>query len=118
MWTRQQYMNKECTHQEYYLPIAQECGISLVKSDIAWYCLRDTDENFNQLTSLGQWDRIAVLSERCFRKALEKRGDFYSLAGGLCILKAMARHEKGLGLYDHWKDKPDPLSPKTARINK
>ena len=118
MWTRQQYMNKECTHQEYYLPIAQECGISLVKSDIAWYCLRDADENFNQLTSLGQWDRIAVLSERCFRKALETRGDFYSLAGGLCILKAMARHEKGLGLYDHWKDKPNPSLPKTARVNK
>ena len=108
MWTRQQYMNKECTHQEYYLPIAQECGISLVNSPIAWLCLRDSDPSFNQLTTLKQWDNIAFWNQSNFQKACKKRGDQYSLASGVSILKAIAKHEKELGLYEHWRTKPNP----------
>lgn len=106
MWTRKQYLAQECTFDEYYLPIAQECGISLVKNPIAWYCLRDTDPYFNQLTTLEQWDNIAAWNQACFKRALEKRGDQYSL--GSCILKSIARHEKAQGLYECWQDKPCP----------
>jgi hypothetical protein len=107
MWTRQQYMNKECTHQEYYLPIAQECGISLVESLIAFKILHSTDPHFNDIP-LKEWDAYALCNQSCFQRACKKRGDQYSLASGVFILKAIAQHEKEMGLYEHWRTKPNP----------
>ena len=92
MNTRKQYMNKECTHQEYYEEIGKEAGV-VIPDDVMNHVRKSTDEHLNDIP-LYIWDRTAGWFKHQIAIAKQKRGDFWSLAGGVCVVKAMARMQK------------------------
>ncbi len=100
MKTRQDYLEGRCEHSEYYGEIAKVCGVAFTDSaDIARFKRAlATDSNLNSIP-LAWWDgRAAALmtyNGAAVRRALKERGDFYSMAGGVCILKEAARKAAG-----------------------
>jgi hypothetical protein len=93
MLTRQQYMDNEITHQQYYGQFVDEHIIKLVIDTFGSYPLKyefQRDENFNDIP-LQRWDALSYAIVRKVTPLLREAGDFYSLAGGVCILKQAAR---------------------------
>jgi len=93
MFTRKQYMNKECSHHEYYFQFGEHL-IDLVKSQIGEQKIIDsTDPHFNDI-HLIQWDRMSSLVGhyvgRKLAAANESNG--YSLSDTVCAAKAAAKH--------------------------
>ena len=93
--TRAEYMSAtdaKAAHERYYGEIAAAVGVQ-ISADLAKRCadaLRDGDEHLNTIP-LESWDRMTYAHEHRIRPELKKRGDFYSLAAGVCTLKAAAR---------------------------
>lgn len=90
MITRKQYMNKECTHREYYSQFVTDNIRKSVETylgpDLIIKSLRE-DEHLNNIP-LGKWDRMnCCISRSAFKEA----GGTYSLAGCVCVLKEAAR---------------------------
>lgn len=97
MITRAQYMaNGEKLHDAYYREIAAECGIKFTEpASIARF--REalaTDPSMNNIP-LSWWDTRAVnlmlYNGWRIHEVLKARGDSYSMAVSVCILKAAAR---------------------------
>ncbi len=95
MLTRKDYMADSANlHDAYYLEIANACGVKFTDpATIERFrkALLD-DEHMNNIP-LGWWDNRVISLKRSLnvRQVLKDRGDFYSMAGGVCILKAAAR---------------------------
>ena len=91
MNTRKDYMNGKCTHREYYEEIAKEAHISYDKSpDLAKIKIALlTDPHLNN-TPLRIWDARGAHTQGVIHKAMEQRGDGWSLAGSVCVHKAAA----------------------------
>ena len=89
MLTRKEYLDGKCTLEEYYGEIGEESGISYANaSDLERYKKAyKEDVHFNNIP-LSEWDMRA---SNVSREAFEKRGDFWSIAGGVCVHKTMAR---------------------------
>lgn len=96
MYTRAQYMSKEINRQTYYKDMADYCGIGnfdpafllRVKSALA-----AGDEHLNTIP-LGEWNRMVyAFLPSVKRKVKEYDGYGLTLATGVCMLKAKARHE-------------------------
>lgn len=89
MFTRKQYLNKECSHREYYAQFVTEPVKARVRMCIGWERLKNsTDEHLNDIP-LREWDRLGpVYCGRDFWKSL---GDTPSAAGLCCIYKEAAR---------------------------
>lgn len=88
MITRKEYMAGACTHREYYAQfvnagtvayIARAIGADRIKSS--------THPHFSDIP-LATWDRLTPNAPGSgnFKKA----GDYYTLAGGVCMLKEAA----------------------------
>jgi hypothetical protein len=90
-FTRKDYMENRLTHAEYYGLIAKEAGISYANSQELPRIKEaiSTDENLNNIP-LSWWDKRANSTVSSVSKALKNHGDFYSLAGGVCVHKAAA----------------------------
>lgn len=92
MYTRKQYLNKECTHSEYYQQFVTDYTKRLVSNSLGIERLKNAwnngDEHFNSIP-LGTWDNLTVFF-RC-DKQLREHGDYATLAGKVCILKETAR---------------------------
>ncbi len=92
--TRQQYLNKEISHQEYYESLADTAGLSFGHSFISKVkqALNSGDENLNSIP-LNTWDNMCGfdLNNPYLGTELKKRGDFYSLSCGVCMRKAKAK---------------------------
>lgn len=89
MKTRQDYLNKLCTHSEYYSQYVTEGTKRILLSRISEKELITAykeDENFNSI-KLPTWDGIGTLLNPDFKTY----GDTNSLAGRVCILKEAAR---------------------------
>lgn len=90
MFTRKQYMNKECTHREYYGQFVTAGTIEYVRRGIGEKKIMESSDPvfFNDIR-LYKWDRLVsqVPGSRKFKEA----GDVYTLAGGVCLLKEAAR---------------------------
>jgi hypothetical protein len=91
MKTRPQYLNKECSHSEYYAQFVTQSVVNLVERTFTIEVLKSahqSDKHFNSIP-LYKWDNIAtfvnsgVLMKEC--------GDFLTLSGQICILKEAAR---------------------------
>lgn len=88
-FTRKDYLNKLCTHREYYAQFVTPGTLSLVLAGIGLKrLLAAKDEHLNDIP-MSLWDRLVP---RCpgsgkFRDA----GDFYTKSGGVCLLKEAAR---------------------------
>lgn len=92
MITREQYMKDHTLHHAYYLEVAHEAGIDYSKSSKLQRCidaLATGDEHLNTIP-LREWDKAAAFTEDGIRRALKKRGDNYSMAGGVCVHKCAA----------------------------
>lgn len=91
--TRSDYMNGRATHQGYYGAIVREAGISLA----TWHALERVkhalavgDEHLNTIP-LKLWDELAYRQRPAVEPVLREHGDFWSLAGGVCVAKEAAR---------------------------
>ena len=96
MFTRKQYLNGECTHRQYYGQFVNAGTKARVLSGIGLEALkRSTDPHFNDIPLNGWpnsdigWDRLVP---NCPGSAgFAKAGDYYTLAGGVSLLKEAAR---------------------------
>jgi hypothetical protein len=97
MMTREEYMahpTSEKNHRAYYGEIAKAAGVQ-VPADIVErtrQLLKDGDRHLNRIP-LGLWDRMALQSPQRadITRELKARGDFWSLGGGVCVMKEAAR---------------------------
>ena len=89
MFTRKQYINKECKNEQYYGQFVNAGTKARVLSGIGLEALKkSTDPHFNDIP-LHKWDRLVP---KCPGSAgFAKVGDYYTLAGGICLLKEAAR---------------------------
>jgi hypothetical protein len=95
MKTRQQYLNSECTHREYYSQFVNEGIKNLVRSGIGEKRIKESlpvDEHLNNIP-LKEWDSLGayIVSSPNVRAKIKEAGDGYSQAGAVCILKEAAR---------------------------
>jgi len=87
MYTRAQYLNRECTLDQYYSQFVNERVKNVVKSRIGLERLKNsTCEHFNDIP-LHEWDRIPVPVSA---NEMKSRGDYLALAGKVCIAKTAA----------------------------
>lgn len=94
MITRKEYMqNSSELHQAYYLEIALAAGLTaeIFPADMVAQIKASTDKHLNDV-SMARWDALALGYASAIRRASKERGDQYSLAQGVCTLKALARH--------------------------
>jgi hypothetical protein len=92
MKTRQQYLSGECTHEEYYNQFVDERVKRIVlnrfkKEDLIKAYERN--QSFNAFP-LPVWDSLAQ-NIRFKSEDVKATGDYLTLAGSVCILKAAAR---------------------------
>lgn len=97
-FTRQDYMNKLCTHEEYYAQFVNEGTKSLVLRCIGRErIVNSKDEHFNDIP-LKLWDNLVPKAPGSGK--FKDAGDYYTLAGGVCMLKEAARQIKE-GYHEH-----------------
>ncbi len=101
MFTRNQYLNKECTHRQYYAQFINEAVKALVP-----FSENEIRESYNSLENLNTlplhklyttkvytdtWDYAAKQLESTVKKVSFKEvGDSPTLSGNVCILKEAA----------------------------
>ena len=91
MFTRQDYLNNNCTHQEYYNQFVNDDIKKIVLNHFGYNKIKKSyseDKNLNNIP-LQSWDNLAYFLN--FREEFKKYGDFESLASKVCILKNAAR---------------------------
>jgi hypothetical protein len=89
MKTRQQYLNHECTHREYYAQFVTNATRSAVLERIGIDRLLSNAEDLNRIP-LSTWDGLMIFY-RLTTEKLRLAGDFQSMAGKVCIAKEAAR---------------------------
>ena len=88
MFTRKQYMAKECTHREYYGQFVTDDTRQTVLQSIGRSKLENSiDPHLNDIP-LQQWDHMYLPPLGC---SMKEAGDWLSMAGKVCILKEAAR---------------------------
>ena len=93
--TRAQYMNKQVTFEDYYRAVAKDSGVSFRNAPEEFLrrvqkCLAERDEHLNKIR-LSTWDMYALGAKSSTSPAFKRHGDFWSLAGGVCVAKQAAR---------------------------
>lgn len=93
MITRNDYMERRVTHQQYYAAIVKTAGIGFHPNDpFIVRCraaLAGGDEHLNTIP-LADWDAIGRWGRACLGTAFRLHGDIYSLAGSVCAYKEAA----------------------------
>jgi hypothetical protein len=92
--TRKEYMDNKVTFEQFYTSVANEAGVGYFPPDFldrVRKALADGDEHLNTIP-IATWDRLAELVAPRIASALKKHGDFYSLAGGVCVMKQAAKN--------------------------
>ena len=90
---RSDYMAGKVTFEEFYASVAKVAGISYAQSDLlprVKLALEAGDEHLNTIP-LSVWDRRAAYTSAAVARSLKLHGDFYSLAGGVCVHKQAAK---------------------------
>ena len=91
MFSRQQYMNGECSHSQYYSQFVTGSVKSAVLCSIGKDAIvKSRNPHFNDIP-LVKWDRLSftVSSQK-----MKEVGDYLTLAGIVCIAKEAARQIK------------------------
>lgn len=82
-------MDGACTHAEYYGQFVTAETKALVIRVIGLYRINNSkNEHFNDIP-LSEWDRLVPKAPGSGQ--FQKAGDFYTIAGGVCLLKEAAR---------------------------
>lgn len=90
LFTRKQYLDHECTHDQYYGQFVTESTIQTVLSYFSKEKLTEyyaSDKNLNNI-KLSVWDRMPLYASTYKMKDC---GDWLTAAGQVCILKRAAR---------------------------
>lgn len=88
MFTRKQYLNKECSHREYYAQFVTEPVKARVRMCIGWERLKNsTDEHLNDIP-LRLWDTLGAVGTK---REWDAADDYPTMAGRTCIYKEAAR---------------------------
>ena len=97
MITRKQYLDGNATHSDYYGEICEALGFvwrgTPEQIAILASAMKAGNTSFNKLSEMPTpryWDTVAP-SQISLRAELKKRGDQWSLSGGLCCAKEAAR---------------------------
>ncbi len=97
MIQRTAYLRGDVSHDAYYDSLLDAAGLtdSAVIRDMlprVRRALAEDDKHLNFIP-LGRWDTVALLWSHDQRviDALRAAGDFWSMAGGVCLAKALAR---------------------------
>lgn len=96
MFTRQQYMNRECTHDEFYGQFVNELVIRCVASAIGVARIKgSTDPHFNDIP-LREWDGLHRWLYGTVKASHLRIGytGGVSLSDTVCVAKAAARRIK------------------------
>ena len=91
MFTRKDYLNGECTHEEYYGQLVTQGMKDHIVRAIPQALAKSTDPVFNDIP-LSTWDRLGMAYS--LRSEFKGLGDFRSKAGIVCVLKEAARQVK------------------------
>lgn len=87
---RQRYLDGEVTHDDYYAGIARDLHVRIDIHLMARVRL-SKDEHFNDIP-LGEWDRYyCPMPTPTTSAVFRARGDMWSKAGMVCVLKRQAR---------------------------
>lgn len=91
-FTRQKYMDNECSHKEYYRQFVTPRIVNIVSSRIGLERIKNsTNEHLNDIP-LEEWDRAgAAFNDASLNKQMRDCGDWTSAAGLVCIAKQAAR---------------------------
>lgn len=91
-FTHQDYLDKKCSHREYYSQFVTEYIKSIVLSRFGIEkLLNSKDEHLNDIP-LHSWDSLAVSYKPVFAIDDTNTGiKYWSLCGGVCILKEAAQ---------------------------
>lgn len=96
MYTRQQYLNRECTHSDYYGQFVTPAIRDIVLSRYNKKQLMDSlaqDEHLNSIP-LASWDMLGASLEATLTglgAKMKEAGDYLTLSGIVCVLKTAAR---------------------------
>jgi hypothetical protein len=91
MHTHADYLERRCTHDEYYSQYVTDRHIATVKRIGTSRILASTDPYFNDIP-LCEWDRLQRdMLTQSTRDLLTRNGDFATLAVAVCIAKCAAR---------------------------
>lgn len=89
-FTRQQYLNNECTHREYYSQFVTKGIKQRLRSTLKSSALKaGMDKHFNNIP-LYFWDNFMPVVPYEILKKIQSCGDYYTLSGIVCILKEAA----------------------------
>ena len=102
MFTRKQYLNKECTHREYWAQFVTRGMKNMVQSRFDMQRLaRSQNEYFNDVTRVQDWDcmkdvtfrmlDLKVWREIHYPEYTDPRSIGWSLSDNICLLKEAAR---------------------------
>lgn len=91
--TRQDYMNGDVTHEQYYNAIVETAGIE-IPPNVSFIsrcadALAKGDEHLNSIP-LREWDERAA-NQPGLARALRAHGDTPTLAGFVCVVKQAAK---------------------------
>ena len=92
-FTRKQYLDKECTHRQYYAQFVTDQAKGFVRLCITMDALlksEDEDGCFNDIP-LRKWDLYADPCPAYLGDLLRAAGDYPTLSGMVCIAKEAAR---------------------------
>jgi hypothetical protein len=88
IYTRKQYLAKECSHRDYYSQFVTSHIKTRVQAVIGLERLKaSTDKNLNDI-ELQTWDRLGPAGTR---EQWDAAQDFASMAGLVCIYKEAAK---------------------------
>lgn len=90
LFTRKQYLDNECTHDQYYGQFVTESTINTVLSYFSKEKLTEyyaSDKNLKNI-KLSVWDRMPLYAATYKMKDC---GDWLTASGHVCILKRAAR---------------------------
>lgn len=100
---RKDYMEHRATHREYYGSIVKEAGIVFPADHplvvAGAQALSRGDEHMNTIP-LSRWDDEAARRQAYINRALREHGDFWSMAGGVCVMKEAVRQAIERGAND------------------
>lgn len=91
---RQQFLNGECTPNQYYSQFITPTGLDLVQRSDIFKTLNSTEiTKITDLPLMG-WNTIGSASDAC--RLLTELGDRWSLATSVVINKTIAAHLMGI----------------------
>jgi lysophospholipid acyltransferase (LPLAT)-like uncharacterized protein len=89
-YTRQQYLNKECTHSQYYSQFVNKGVIQRVQRFSEKDLMEGKNQDFNNIP-LQWWDKVMIPVPFEIVQKMKELGDYPTPAGVVCILKEAAK---------------------------